>query len=109
MPSKKRYPNRIKLYTFKKNKGAFFAANFVLPKARGRYIAMMDADDVADKDRIAKQVRYLIAHPRTIVLGTQANIIDKRGKVIGKKHFQPLRNTYTTNLRLSTRWCTRRS
>lgn len=82
---KKQYPKRIKLYTYTQNQGAFFATNYALSKAKGRYIAMMDADDVSHKTRIAKQVAYLEAHPRVIVLGTQATIIDTSGHIIGQK------------------------
>lgn len=82
---KNRHPKRIKLYTYKKNQGAFFAANYALAKARGRYIAMMDADDISHRQRIEKQVAYFQSHPGTIVLGTQAMVIDRRGRTTGKK------------------------
>lgn len=82
---KKRFPNRIKLYTFGTNEGAFIASNFALTKAKGRYIAMMDADDIAHKTRIAKEVSYLEANSGTVVVGSQATIIDGRGRIIGKK------------------------
>lgn len=82
---RKRFANRIKVYSFTSNKGAFFASNFALSKAKGRYIAMMDADDISQVHRIRTQVDYLVQNPRTIVLGTQATIINKVGKVIGKK------------------------
>lgn len=81
----KRFSDRIKIYTFTSNKGAFVASNYALKKAKGRYIAMMDADDVSHKHRIKTQVAYLQKYPQTIVLGTQATIINAKGVVTGKK------------------------
>lgn len=81
----KQCTNRIKVYTFTSNKGAFFASNYALEKAKGHYIAMMDADDVSHTHRIASQVDYLQNNPQTIVLGTQATIINAKGKITGKK------------------------
>lgn len=82
---KRRYPKQIKLYTYTQNQSAFFATNHALTKAKGRYIAMMDADDVSHKTRIAKQVTYFETHPRVIILGTQATTIDTSGHTIGQK------------------------
>lgn len=89
----KQYTNRIKVYTFKSNKGAFIASNYALAKAKGYYVAMMDADDVSHKHRIASQVDYLQNNPQTIVLGTQATIINAKGKITGKKSMPLDHNT----------------
>ncbi len=50
--------SRIKLYNEKK-KGVVFAANLGLEKAKGKYIARMDADDVSLPNRIERQVQVL--------------------------------------------------
>jgi hypothetical protein len=55
------------------------ALNLGLALARGRYIARMDADDIALPDRFAAQCRYLDRHPEVGVLGTQALRIDADG------------------------------
>lgn len=47
--------------------------------ARGDFIARMDADDVSLPERLAKQVRFLEAHPEVGVLGTGAEIVDDLG------------------------------
>ena len=43
--------------------------------ARGRYIARMDADDVAHRERFAKQVSYLEDHPEAGLCGTQVRTV----------------------------------
>lgn len=84
---RKRFPKKVRVYRLKENTGESAAANFAFRLARGEFIARMDADDVSHRQRIAKQVEYMLAHPEVIVLGTQARVIDKCGRRIGSKHF----------------------
>ncbi len=49
---------RAKLFSVEK-RGVVYAANKGLEKARGKYIARMDADDVSVLSRIEKQVHFL--------------------------------------------------
>lgn len=84
---RKRFPKKIRAYRLKHNAGESAAANFAFKKTKGAFIARMDADDVSHRQRIAKQVEYLLAHPEVIVLGTQASVVDKRSRRIGSKHF----------------------
>jgi glycosyltransferase involved in cell wall biosynthesis len=43
--------------------------------ARGEFIALMDADDIAFTERITKQLSYLVAHPEIDVLGGSYQIL----------------------------------
>jgi glycosyltransferase involved in cell wall biosynthesis len=64
----------------RKNKGLVASLNEGIEKARGKYIARMDADDISLPERFEKQVEYLEGHPDCILLGTQIRIItDVRG------------------------------
>ena len=49
--------------------------------ARGRYIARMDADDVAYPQRLEKQVSFLQDHPDIDLLGTGAVVFKGEGEV----------------------------
>jgi Glycosyl transferase family 2 len=51
--------------------------------ATGKYIARMDADDVAVPDRLAWQIEFLEAHPEVAVLGGAVQFIDHSGKRLG--------------------------
>lgn len=42
---------RIKLYNLETNKGVGYASNFAVQKAKGRYIARIDSDDVYHRDK----------------------------------------------------------
>ena len=49
-------------------------------EARGRYVARLDADDVAAPDRLSRQVAVLRANPSLGVLGTSALTIDENDR-----------------------------
>lgn len=51
--------------------------------AQGKYIARMDADDVASKDRLMWQVNFMEAHPQIGVLGGAVEWINATGKSLG--------------------------
>ena len=61
------------------NKGLTVSLNEALAMARGRYVARMDADDVAMKLRFEKQLVYLEANPECVLLGTGVILIDPLG------------------------------
>ena len=55
--------------------------------AKTDLIAVLDSDDIAELDRLEKQVSYLNLHPEIGVLGTQLHLIDSEGKTIGYRHY----------------------
>ncbi|MBD2724669.1 glycosyltransferase family 2 protein [Hymenobacter armeniacus] len=61
---------RIRLFDYADNVGYVAHLNHALELARGPYLARMDADDVADPDRLARQVALLEAHPEIGLCGT---------------------------------------
>ena len=85
----KKYPKQIRAVKLKINTNAAGngGMNAVYTQLKGKYIARMDADDIADPMRIEKQVKFMEAHPKAILVGTQAHIIDATGKITGKKTF----------------------
>jgi len=52
-----------------------------------KYIATMDADDICEPDRIAKQFEYLERNPEIGLLGSQISIIDEESRVIGRRTY----------------------
>lgn len=75
--------SRIKVFRNGENKGVAFSRNFGLSAVRGRYIAIMDSDDVAFPDRLSLQYHFLEAHPNVALCGGQAILIDQSGREIG--------------------------
>lgn len=61
---------RIKLVKNERNMGLIHTLNRGMSMARGRYIARMDADDIATQTRIECQLKYMVSHPGVGVCGT---------------------------------------
>jgi hypothetical protein len=59
------------------------ARNACCFRARGKYLALLDADDVALPDRLARQVNYLDRHPDVAILGGANELIDEAGRRLG--------------------------
>jgi len=72
---------RIRL-TSRPNTGFVRAVNEGLSQAGGKYIARMDADDIAMPERFAKEVAYMEANPECIVVGCRMMLIDADGDPI---------------------------
>jgi len=66
-----------------RNLGLPASVNAGLQRARGRYVARIDADDICEPARLARQFAYLEAHAGIAVVGTWTTEIDENGKVIG--------------------------
>lgn len=65
-------------------RGLVAALGCAVAEARGRYIARLDADDLAAPDRLRRQVATLEARPRLGLLGSWAETIDAGGAPIGQ-------------------------
>lgn len=79
--------DRVRILTLPRllNAGGDCATNEGVRTARGAYIAKMDADDIAHVDRLKIQVEYLQKHPSIFLVGSQADVIDAEGNVVGRK------------------------
>jgi len=60
--------------------GANAALRSAVDAARGKFVAVLDSDDVAHQDRLAAQVAFLAAHPDVGLVGSWARRIDTQGR-----------------------------
>lgn len=81
---------RIRLIS-RENQGIPKTRNELLSYARGEFIAVMDSDDVAMRDRLAHQVDFLRTHPQVVCVGGYQDWIDEAGRVL-KHHWEPETN-----------------
>ncbi|ELA6608646.1 MULTISPECIES: glycosyltransferase family 2 protein [Vibrio] len=54
-----KYDN-IRVYQNKENLGAGASRNFAIKKARGRFIAFLDSDDLWTEDKLAEQIPFML-------------------------------------------------
>ena len=74
------------IYLRQANKGRSNARNHALSRARGRYIAFLDSDDLYMPGKLAMQVEYLDAHPATGMVYTSAHCIDYSGNPLPENY-----------------------
>ncbi|MCW5912359.1 MAG: glycosyltransferase [Cyclobacteriaceae bacterium] len=84
--------HRIRLETNKVNLGMAASLNKGLLMAKGKYIARLDADDVALPNRIKTQFEFLELHPNIEFCGSHAQVIDQNDAplFIWKRTLTPL-------------------
>lgn len=73
---------RIRLLKNNKNMGIPYTRNRGLKEAKGKYLAIMDSDDISEKNRISKQVEFLEANSQIDVLGSYYSIV---GGLVNRK------------------------
>jgi glycosyltransferase involved in cell wall biosynthesis len=76
--------DRIRYVENERNEGIVNTVNRGVGLCRGKYIARMDADDVALPNRLATQYRFMEAHPEVGVCSAWAEVIDDCGRVTGR-------------------------
>lgn len=65
-------------------KGFVENLNLGISKARGRYIARMDADDLCLPERFEKQFDYLEKNKDVFLIGTSVDLINEKNEEIGE-------------------------
>ncbi len=71
--------SRVRVYQ-QENKGLIESRNRGCGLARGKYIAQMDADDIAVRDRIQWQIEFMERHAEIGVVGGAVEFIDRAGR-----------------------------
>ena len=63
------------------------ALNFGIKNCRGRYVAILDADDISEPSRLSNQVAMLNVDHELVGVGTFFSVIDQEGKEITRTSF----------------------
>lgn len=96
---------RIRFVRNEGNRGIIFSLNYGLSLSRGKYIARLDSDDIALKDRIAKQVRFMENDNSFGICGTFFKTIDENGKILQNVRFPSNARDAKTYLLLHNCFC----
>jgi teichuronic acid biosynthesis glycosyltransferase TuaG len=94
---------RIKLTKLTENSGAAIARNTGIDKAKGRYLAFLDADDLWVNNKLELQVAF-IQEKNAAFSFTGYEFADENGQPNGKKVHVPETITYKQALKNTTIW-----
>ncbi len=81
------HDSRVRVVTNSVQLGPAGALNRALAAAQGSYVAVLDHDDLALPERLARQVAFLDAHPEVGAVGAQARIIDEGSATINHQAY----------------------
>lgn len=76
--------NRIFSF-FQKNSGRCIATNNIIEKARGKWCALLDADDVMLPYRLEKQVAFHMSNPDVDASSCHCYYINENGNILGEQ------------------------
>ena len=74
--------NKIKKFFFKKKIGRIEALNFALKKSTGEYVAILDSDDLSNKNRLTIQTKILNEDENLMLVGSMTKIVNNIKKKI---------------------------
>ncbi|HWR22318.1 MAG TPA: glycosyltransferase family 2 protein [Feifaniaceae bacterium] len=74
-----RQDERIRVFRNERNRGQAFARNRLFGLSEADYIAIMDADDFSERERLSKQREFLRAHPEFDYVSACPRWIDDEG------------------------------
>lgn len=78
---------KVRVYKNIKRYGIVMTLNRLVRRAKGDYIAFMDAKDISLKQRIKKQIEFMRENPGVVAVGTQCRFVNEKGCSIGKSDF----------------------
>lgn len=83
-------------YIYQENQGLSAARNTGIDLAQGRYVALLDADDLWEPTKLEKQVAYLEANPEVGMVHSWVSFMDEQGRSTGR-----IWKTYAEGMALS--------
>lgn len=82
----KKYKN-VHFYWFKKNKGLASSLNYAIKKARGKFIARINQDDIMMPNRLKEQVKFLEDNPDHVAVGGDIILFDENYRYVDNISF----------------------
>jgi len=79
-------------YIHQKNSGPSAARNRGIEASNGRYIALLDSDDIWYVDKLEKQMNFLAANPGYVVYGGRNYIREEKGKFVESGQIRLFKN-----------------
>lgn len=77
---------RLRAVELPQNIGRTAALRLGLERARGQYVAVLDADDLSSPERLRREVEFLDSHEDVVLVGAWADFIDSQDRVVDHYH-----------------------
>lgn len=87
LKSFKKTDKRIRVYKNVKHYGRALTLNRAIKRSKGQFLVFMDPEDVCYKDKLRRQLGFLLDNPKVVAVGTQCSYINNSGKRLGKSNF----------------------
>lgn len=97
---------RIRFFPNSINRGACIVTNELVSRARGRYIALINSDDMWVDGKLARQVEFLEANPGFGAMFGRASYVDRDGRPIPAESL-PFGHIFDQENRSAGRWLRR--
>ncbi len=94
--------SRVRVFTNENNMRLAYSLNYAISKSRGEFIARMDADDIAEPNRLEQQLIYLLNNEDIDLVGANALSF---GDVISKMNYPANHDSITCHLLFENAFC----
>ncbi len=74
--------DRIRYIVSEENKGLIHQLNLGIKEAQGKYIARLDADDIAFPERLSIQYRFMQENPTVVLCGSYASVMGDETRIL---------------------------
>ena len=89
---KKFKDKRIKYFKSEKFRNLYHSRNLAIKKAKGKYVGFLDVDDLWEKTKLKRQMKYFLENENTKIIYSNFFLINqsKKKKNIGYNHLLPV-------------------
>jgi glycosyltransferase involved in cell wall biosynthesis len=78
---------RLRVITNGTRAGLVASRNAGLREGRGEFLAVVDADDFCEPDRLRAEVGFLRTHPEHVLVGSAVRFVDENTRTIGYRRY----------------------
>ncbi len=83
----KKIDKRLRIYNNLQRYGLASTLNRAVRLSKGSYLALMDATNIADRTRLAKQVKFLETNLKAGAVGCQTTLVNDKNRKIGSSNY----------------------
>jgi len=85
--------DNVRVYRGEENRGAATARNKAIKRARGKYIALLDADDLLKPEALEATLGFMKRNPQVRYSYSQFEMVDLDGRELGRRTCLPFKTS----------------